>query len=29
MFAEIRPVQREGNAEHVEINLKITPAGKF
>jgi protocatechuate 3,4-dioxygenase beta subunit len=29
IFAEIRPIRREGGAEHVEINLKINPAGKF
>lgn len=29
MFAEIRPVRREGAAEHVDINLRINPAAKF
>jgi protocatechuate 3,4-dioxygenase beta subunit len=28
-FAEIRPVRRDGGAEHVEINLKVNPTDKF
>jgi protocatechuate 3,4-dioxygenase beta subunit len=28
-FAEIRPVRREGPAEHVDISLKVNPAERF
>jgi len=29
MFAEIRPVRRQGTVEHVDINLKVNPSEKF
>ena len=29
MFAEIRPVRRDGATEHVELNVKVNPAEKF
>jgi len=28
-FGEVRPVRREGNAEHVELSLKLDPAQRF
>ena len=29
VFAEIRPVRRQGTVEHVDINLKVNPSEKF